>query len=479
MKLLTKPLNSSSSSSSIDQLSTLITSHPSSLPLRPLLRSILPPSVLSTSPSLLPSLLSRLTLSRSPSLHSLHLFLYSLVNFPSLPSSSLSVSLSLTLHSLSRAHHLHSSVQLLSYLSLSHPTLLSPRVLSILLSSPELNFVSSLDLFARAEKIWARAGLKFGPEEFTALLRSFCLSGRVAEARAAYLRLHSKFQFSPLPINTLLLGFKESGNIDALDTFYHELVLRGFEPNSVTYCIRIDAYCKKGRFGDALQLFDEMCKRENCEITAKIVTTLIHGAGIVKNPIAARNLFDEMSQRGLNLDRGAYNALMAAYVRSKDMRSAMSVMQEMENQNLGLDDVSYNTLFCGLKRCNNLEGIWKLYKKMVGTEFLPRTRTVIILMKTFCENQRPDLGLEMWDYLVSKGCLPHKHALDLLVTGLCCRGAVSEAYRCVKQVLDSGRVPSERAFRVLETIVKHNVLFLLILSIIIKLYNEMFKIEKY
>lgn len=282
------------------------------------------------------------------------------------------------------------------------------------------------------------------------MLRSFCTRGRVTEARAAYLRLYSKFPFSPVPINTLLLGFKESGDVDAFDTFYHELVSRGFEPDSVTYCIRIDAYCKKLQFGDALQLFEEMTRRENHEITIKIVTTLIHGAGIVQNPLAARKLFDEMGERGLTPDRGAYNALMGVYVRARDMRSAMEVMEDMEMKEIDPDDVSYNTLFCGLKRTNDLDGIWKLYRKMVQTNFLPRTRTTMILMKTFCENGRPDLGLQMWDYLVSKGCCPHVHALDLLVTALCCKGAVQEAYRCFKDVVERARAPSERAFRVLE-----------------------------
>ncbi|KAJ4763663.1 Pentatricopeptide repeat-containing protein [Rhynchospora pubera] len=449
-KTLSKTLHSPALRS-LDQIAKLITTHPSSLPLRPLLHSLLPPSLLSTSPSFLPSLLSRLSLSHSPSFHSLHLFLYSLITLPSLPFPDLSLSLCLTLHSLSRSHHLPSSLHLLSFLSLSRPSLLSPRVLSLLLSSPKLNFPSTLDLFARAEKIWARAGIPFGPEEFASLLRTFCIRGRVVEAHAAYKRLYSKFPFSQRPINTLLLGFKQSGDVVALDTFYHGLVVRGFEPDSVTYCIRIDAYCKNGRFEDALKLFEEMGKRENCEITIKTVTTLIHGAGIVKKPRAARKLFDEMGERGLSPDRGAYNALMGAYVKAKDLKSAMEVMAEMETNEVGVDDVSYNMLFCGLNRTNDLEGIWNLYQKMVQTDFIPRTRTIMLLMKTFCKNGRPDLGLEMWDYLVGKGCCPHVHALDWLVTALCCRGAVEEAYRCFKDVTERGQVPSQRAFRVLES----------------------------
>ncbi|GJN39251.1 hypothetical protein PR202_gb28356 [Eleusine coracana subsp. coracana] len=139
-----------------------------------------------------------------------------------------------------------------------------------------------------------------------------------------------------------------------------------------------------------------------------------------------------------------------AYVRARDLQSAMAVMEAMERKRVGLDDVSYNTMFCGFQRVGDLEGIWRVYTKMVGSGAMPRPRTTMLLMKVFCENGRPDLGLELWGYLMGKGCLPHRHALDVLVTGLCCRGAVLEAYRCFREMIDMGMAPTERAFRILE-----------------------------
>ncbi|XP_072953212.1 pentatricopeptide repeat-containing protein At3g61360 [Typha angustifolia] len=434
---------------SVDHLANLIITHPTSLSLLPLLHRILPPPLLSSSPSLLDSLLSRLHSAHSPTSHALSLFRYalSLPSFSPPPSS-----LSTTILILSRARLFPPAYQLLDEISQTRPSLLSHRALSILLSfvAKFRSFDETLDAFARAERAWAHAGLAFGVDEFNALLRAFCARGRVGQARAVFRRFHSRFPSNTRILNTLLLGFKESGNLDAFDLFYHEMVTRGFEPDAVTYCIRIDAYCKKGRFSDALELFEEMSRRKNCSPTVETMTTLIFGAGIVKNPSRARRLFDEIHERGLSPDKGAYNALMGAYVRAKDLVSGMALLDEMEEKGIGVDDVSYNTLFCGLKRIGHLEEFWKLYQRMIDQGFMPRTRTVMLLMKTFCENKRPDLGLELWDYLIGKGCCPHRHALDLLVTSLCCRGGLAEAYRCFQQMIDRGRVPSERAFRILE-----------------------------
>ncbi|KAF7097612.1 hypothetical protein CFC21_099411 [Triticum aestivum] len=435
----------------VSHLARLLLTHAPAIP--PLITAILP-----SSPSLLTPLLSHLLLSHSPPLPALSLFrrLLELPHFP-VPESSLPVLLRLLARSRRYAHH---SFQLLESLPSTHPHLLSVPALSVILSTalcasaPGASFAAAVSRFECAAAVWARAGRSFGAAELNALLRVFCARGRVAEARALFHRYCDAYPPDTRTFNTLLLGFKEAGHAQALDLFYHDAVLRGFVPDAVSYCVRMDAYCKKGRFLDALQLLDEMRKRENCKPTLQVFTTLIYGAGIVRDAARARRLFDEMEQCGVTPDRGAHNALMGAYVRARDLQSGMALMGEMEQKGFGLDDVTYNTMLCGFQRAGNLEGIWKIYSKMIGSGFMPRTRTTMLLMKVFCENGRPDLGLELWDYLIGKGCVPHRHALDVLVTGLCCRDVVGEAYRCFRELVEMGMAPTERAFRVLEGFLK-------------------------
>lgn len=431
----------------VPHLARLLLSHAPATP--PLLLALVP-----SCPALLTPLLSHLLLSHSPPLPALTLYrrLLDLRHFH-VPENSLPLLLRLLARS---RRYAHLSFPLLESLPSTHPHLLSTPALAVLLScalgssGPGASFDAAVTCFDSAARVWERAGRAFGAAELNALLRAFCARGRVAEARALFHRYCDAYPPDTRTFNTLLLGFKEAGHAQALDLFYHDAVLRGFVPDAVSYCVRMDAYCKKGRFLDALQLLDEMRSKESCKPTLQVFTTLIYGAGIVRNAVRARELFDEMDKWGITPDRGAHNALMGAYVRTRDLQSAMAVMDAMERKGVGLDDVSYNTMFCGFQRVGNLEGIWKVYSKMVGSGAMPRTRTTMLLMKVFCENRRPDLGLELWDYLMGKGCLPHRHALDILVTGLCCRGEVLEAYRCFREVIDMGMAPTERAFRILE-----------------------------
>ncbi|CAL5440117.1 unnamed protein product [Camellia sinensis] len=179
-------------------------------------------------------------------------------------------------------------------------------------------------------------GRKFGTDEFNALLRAFCTQRQMKKARSVFNKMHPPFSPNTKTMNILLLGFKESGDVTAIELFYHEMVRRGFKPNNVTYNIRIDAYCKKGCFGDGLRLLTEM-EGVNPLPTIETITTLIHGAGAARNIAKARELFEEIPMRNLRPDTGAYNALLSSLVRCRDVESATNLMDEMKEKEMLCD----------------------------------------------------------------------------------------------------------------------------------------------
>ena len=341
--------------------------------------------------------------------------------------------------------------ELMSHVQCTHPSLLTLKSMSIMLSriSKFKSYEETLEAFDRMEREIFLGIRKFGSEEFNVLLQAFCTQKEMKEARSVFVKLLSRFAPNNKTMNILLLGFKESGDVTAMEMFYHEMVLRGFRPSVVTYNIRIDGYCKKGCFGDAMRLFEEM-ERVACLPSLQTITTLIHGAGLVRNIHQARQLFDEMPKRNLKPDIGAYNAMISSLIRCRDLNAAMELMDEMEEKRIGHDNVTYHTMFFGLMKSSGLDGVCKLYDRMIEGKFVPKTRTVVMLMKFFCVNCQVDLGLNLWGYLIDRGFCPHGHALDLLVTGLCSRGRWEEAFECSKQMLVRRRQVSDASYRMLQ-----------------------------
>ncbi|KAG0479911.1 hypothetical protein HPP92_010769 [Vanilla planifolia] len=251
-------MNSPSSSTNINS---------PALPLRPLLVEHLLPLLLNpsfSSPCFVSSLFSRLYSAHSLPHKSLEVFRFSLLHFPSsLSPCSIPVLINILARSPRRLLFPSSAFLLLDLARRVIPSLLTTAALSALLSplasrSPG-PFDATLSAFNRAERIWAAAGHEpFAANELTALLRAFCACGRLSEARAAFRLLHSRITPDARSLNTLLLGFGKAGHIAALDLFFHEILVRGFQPDAVSYNIRIHAYCRKNRFFEALQLTDEM-----------------------------------------------------------------------------------------------------------------------------------------------------------------------------------------------------------------------------
>lgn len=441
-----QPHSSSKTGTEVERITRIINDHPfPDRPIRPTLVHQIPPTALSM--SFVENVLGRLFAAHSNGLKAFEFFKFSLSHSQFCPSSD---AFEKTLHILMRMRYFDKAWELMEEIQQKYPSLLTLKSMSIMLSriAKFQSYEDTLEAFERMENS-IFIGKEFGIDEFNVLLLAFCTQRQMKEARSVFNKLHYRFSPNTKTMNILLLGFKESGDVTAVELFYHEMARRGFKPNGVTYNIRIDAYCKKGCFGDGLRLFEEM-ERVNCSPSLETITTLIHGAGLARNKSKAKQFFNEIFTRKLQPDTGAYNAFMSTLIRCRDVKSAAALRDEMEEKSIVHDNVTYHTMFLGLMRTKGIDGVSELYHKMIKRNFVPKSRTVVMLMKFFIENCNLDLALSLWVYLIERGHCPHSHVLDLLVTGLCSRGRVLEAFECSKQMLERGRHMSEAVFRMLE-----------------------------
>ncbi|KVI02365.1 pentatricopeptide repeat-containing protein At3g61360 [Cynara cardunculus var. scolymus] len=430
----------------IKRITKIINDHPfPDQPIRPTFAQVIPSAIIST--SFVENVLGRLFATHSNGLKAFEFFKFSLQCSEFCPSSD---AFEKTLHILTRMRYFSKAWELIEEIQKTHPSLISLKSMSIMLSriAKFQSFEETLQAFEKLEGKLSD-GKQFGTDEFNLLLRAFCTQRQMKEAKSVFNKLYSRFSPTTKTMNILLLGFKESGDVTSVELFYHEMIRRGFKPDTITFNIIIDSYCKRGRFADGLRLLEEM-EQVNCFPTLQTITTLIHGAGIAQNTTNAQQLFDEIPKRNLVPDSGAYNALMNAFIRSGNMKSATRLMDEMEENNLLHDNVTFHTMFLGSMKSSGIDGVLELYHKMISKKFVPKMPTVVMLMQHFCKNHKVDEALGFWRYLVESGYCPHSHAMDVLLRSLCSHGRVDEAFECSLQILERGRHLSKTCFRVLE-----------------------------
>ncbi|XP_048141068.1 pentatricopeptide repeat-containing protein At3g61360-like [Rhodamnia argentea] len=432
----------------IDKIAKVINDHPfPDSTLQTVLQKHIPPHTLSA--GFVEDVVGHLFGAHSNGLKALEFFRYTVRHLSCGPTS---VAFERTLHILARMRYFEKAWELMEEMRVMHPSVLTLKAMSIMMlkTAKFKSYEDTLLAFERMEND-VFVGRKFGTDEFNILLRAFCTHKQMKEARSVFNKMHSRFSPDTKTMNILLLGFKDSGDVSSMELFYHEMVRRGFKPNTVTYNIRIDAYCKNGKrgcVGDGLRLLEEM-EGAGCLPTVETFTTLIHGAGVARNLTKAKELFDGILTKNMQPDTAAYNAMISVLIKAKYVKAAIALMDEMEAKQIRHDNMTYHTLFFGLMRSREIDGVYELYHRMVERNFVPKTRTVVMLMKYFCINRQVDMGLHLWEYLVGKGHCPHGHALDLLVIGLCSRGRELEAFECSKQMLERGRLMTEATFRML------------------------------
>nr|GEZ17097.1 pentatricopeptide repeat-containing protein At3g61360 [Tanacetum cinerariifolium] len=298
-----------------------------------------------------------------------------------------------TLHILTRMRNFDKAWELIENIHKTHPSLLTPKSMSIMLSkiAKVQSFDETLEAFDKLE-LKLSQGNPFGTEEFNLLLRAFCTHRQMREARSVFNRLYSRFTPTTKTSNILLLGFKESGDVTSVELFYHSMIRRGFSPDTIMYNIKIDSYSKQGSFEDGLHFLNEM-EHMNCFPTLRTVRNLIYGAGVSHNTREALELFNEIRDRNLVPDSGVYNVLIKAYIRSGNVMSATRVMNEMEESNILPDHFTFHMMFSGLINSSGIIGVLPLYYQMIGKNYVPKIAIVVMLMTFLLQNREVNEAL--------------------------------------------------------------------------------------
>ncbi|KAL4271602.1 hypothetical protein GQ457_13G008570 [Hibiscus cannabinus] len=110
--------------------------------------------------------------------------------------------------------------KLMIYMKRSHPSLLTHKLISIMLAkiTKFQSYEDTLEAFKRM-KTEIFTGRGFGTDEFNIILRTFCSKREMKEAKSIFQEIYSRFLTNTKTMNILLLGFKESGNVTVMGIF--------------------------------------------------------------------------------------------------------------------------------------------------------------------------------------------------------------------------------------------------------------------
>ncbi|CAI0450756.1 unnamed protein product [Linum tenue] len=292
----------------------------------------------------------------------------------------------------------------------------------------------AIDAFEKMGKY----GFKMESSDFNRLLDTLCKSRQIKS------------------YTILLEGWCQEKNLLRLNEVYMEMKDEGLDPDVVTYSILLNAYCKVGKYSEAINLFHDM-ESKNCNPNPHIFCTLINGLGSVKRLKEAIEFFERSKACGFAPEAPTYNAVIGAYCWSLKIDDAFRTVDEMRRSGVGPNSRTYDIILHHLVKNRRTEAAYSVFQRMrseAGCE--PTLSTYEIVVRMFCNEDKLDMAVEVWNQMKGRGILPGMHMFSKLITTFCQNGKVDDACKYFQEMLDVGIRPPAALFSNLkETLVEN------------------------
>lgn len=301
----------------------------------------------------------------------------------------------------------------------------------------------AIDAFEKTEKF----GFQLGVSDFNRLIDTLSKSRNVANAQEVFDKMkHRRFKPDIKSYTILLEGWGQEQNLLRLNEVYREMRDDGFEPDVVTFGIVINAHCKARKYNEAIELFHEM-KAKNVKPSPHVFCTLINGLGSEKRLSEALAFFEQSKSSGFAPEAPTYNAVVGAYCWSMKMADAYRMVDEMRKSGVGPNSRTYDVILHHLIKARRSKEAYSVFQRMsseAGCE--PTVSTFEIMVRMFCNEERVDMAIRIWDQMKTKGVLPGMHMFSTLINSLCHENKLEDACKYFQEMLDVGIRPPAAMF---------------------------------
>ncbi|GAA0171059.1 hypothetical protein LIER_25185 [Lithospermum erythrorhizon] len=296
----------------------------------------------------------------------------------------------------------------------------------------------AIEAFEKMEKY----GLKPELDDYNRILDTLSKSRHVGKAQEVFDKWKNiKFRPSIKSYTILLEGWGQEQNLLRLDEVYREMTADGFEPDVVSYGILINAYCKAKKYDKAIELYNEM-ERKGIKATPHVYCTLINSLGSDRRLDEALKFFELAKGCGYPLESPTYNSVVGAYCWSVRMHDAYRVVDEMRKCGVGPNSRTYDIILHHLVKVGRKKEAYSVFQnisKEPGCE--PTVSTYEIIIRMFCNEDRTDMAVRVWNQMKARGVLPGMHMFSTLINSLCHENKLDDACKYFQEMLDMGIRP--------------------------------------
>nr|GEZ26785.1 hypothetical protein [Tanacetum cinerariifolium] len=199
----------------------------------------------------------------------------------------------------------------------------------------------------------------------------------------------------------MVLYATTSGCEDARRIFA-EIQAQGHIPNEHTYGIMLKGLCNNHQLEEALSLFIWMSENKMDSVDIVVYNILIDGARKCGKPDIAKNLFDEVSVKGLQPDVYTYTAMIRCFGEEGLPKDAKQLFLKMKASGCSPDNQTYDVLLHGCLKNQQYDDVKMLLVEMDERGYLLWALTLSLLQSRIAAKILDESLFELIDKLVPK-----------------------------------------------------------------------------
>ncbi|KAF8117957.1 hypothetical protein N665_0007s0006 [Sinapis alba] len=310
----------------------------------------------------------------------------------------------------------------------------SPHTFFLMLHLLSRNLNAACNFLFSIEKR-SNGFVKLHPLFFNTLITSYADAGLLRESLNLFHTM-KKMSVSPslITFNTLLSILLKRGKTGlALDLFREMKLTYGVTPDSYTFNILINGFCKNSMVSEAFRVFKDM----DCVPDLVTYNTIIDGLCRVGTVKTAHNMLNGMVER----DVVSYTTLVRGYCMKQEVDKALDVFNELVvTKGMKPNTVTFNTLIKGLSEAQKFDEIKQVLKLGDGITFAPDACTFNVLIKAHCNGGDVDTAVEVFREMSR----PDSALYTVLIRAMCLRREFERAQRLFEELFEKEVLMLER-----------------------------------
>lgn len=294
----------------------------------------------------------------------------------------------------------------------------------------------------RVAEIMSLLGVR--PDESTFGLLGYLYAVKGLKEKISELEvLMNKFGLSKnhVFLSNLIRGYVKSGNLESVSATILYVLKEGDEQGLCfgedTYSQVVKGFLEKGSIKDIANLIIEAQKLESSSIAVErsvgfgIISACINDGLLDK----AHSILDEMNAQGAFVGLGVYVSILKAYSKEQRTAEAAQLVAEISNVGLKLDVGSYDALIEASMSCQDFQSAFSIFRDMREARISDLKAGYLTIVTGLTESHRPELMAAFLDEVVEDPRIEvGTHDWNSIIHAFCKSGRLEDARRTFRRM---------------------------------------------